>query len=284
MRHAGPILALALASAVACKDEPRSPPRSQQSAAQGARRLTVRDLALATAVDAKAARLSVIGTDIEAAVLAVAAKDRARAKELLPALDVARAELEQAVQAIANPADRLLAENLVALAKRYALELSGAAGAGAPGGGIVAARSELGDAIGRYRQSRGAWTLDGGAPDGAERELAESRREMEQAETALMSRTRVAPRERGHEFEPAAVRMTGRMAVLRAKAAAERLPPAMRDAGSRYAAAQERVLETVAVLSQAGEKDAARAARAYHGAKADALAALADYLAAVAAR
>jgi hypothetical protein len=78
--------------------------------------------------------------------------------------------------------------------------------------------------------------------------------------------------------------MTARMAVLRAKAAAERLPPAMRDAASRYAAAQGRVLEALEVLSQAAEKDAARAARAYHGAKADALAALADYLAAVAAR
>ncbi len=276
------ILALA-AGALGCKDEPRPAPRTTPAGPQRAPAFTVRDLALATAVDARAAMLSVVGADVEAAMLA-APKERARAKPLLAALEVARAELEQAVQAVANPLDRALAESVAALAKRYAQELSDAAASGAPGAGLLRARSELGDAIAAYRRSRGSWSLDAPETQGPEREFGESRRELERAETGVMSRTQVALRGDEHEQDAAALRMSGHRVALRAKAAAELLPPATRDAARRYAAAQERVLDAAIALSRAGEKDAAQAARAYHAAKADALAALADYFAAVSAR
>ena len=145
-------------------------------------------------------------------------------------------------------------------------------------------REQLAGALGAYRQSRAAWRLDAPEPQGSEREFAEARRDMERAESGFMSRTRVAPREEGHEFDPAAARMTGQMGVQRAKAAAAQLPPSLQPHAARYAAAQEKVLEAVNAMQGAADADRAKVARAYHAAKADALAALADYFAALASR
>jgi hypothetical protein len=78
--------------------------------------------------------------------------------------------------------------------------------------------------------------------------------------------------------------MAGQMGVQRARAVAAQLSPALQPHAARYAAAQEKVLEAVNALQGAKESDKPRLARAYHAAKADALAALADYFAAVAAR
>jgi hypothetical protein len=277
--------ALLVLAAAACKDEPRPAPPSASPAASAPQRaaaFTLRDLALATAVDAKAARLSFAGAELEAALAEAGAKGE-RAKGLATALDVARAELDQAIRSVSNPADRASADAVGARAARYAQELAGAAASRAPSGAAAAARGALGDAIAAYRQARAGWRLDAPAPQGPEREFAEARRDMERAETAFVSRTQVAPREEGH-LDPAALRMTGEMAADRAKAAARQLPPAMRDAAARYAAAQEGVLAAVTALSQAPERERAGAARAYHLAKAEALAALADYFAALAAR
>jgi hypothetical protein len=101
---------------------------------------------------------------------------------------------------------------------------------------------------------------------------------------AFMSRTRTAPRESGHELDATSTRMAGRMGVQRARAAATQLGPALQPHAVRYVEAQEKVLEAVNALQTAPEADQARQARAYHAAKAQALAALADYFAAVAAR
>jgi hypothetical protein len=274
-------------AALACKEKPQGlAPQSASPAAPVPQRppaFTLRDLAIATAVDARAARLSFAGAEVEAALAGGGGKGAAGAKELAARLDVPRAELAQAIRAVANPADRPLADALGARAERYAQELAGAVAAGAPSAGAAAARGALGDAVAAYRQARAAWRLDAPEPQGAEREFAEARRDMERAETAFVSRTEVAPREEGH-LDPAALRMTGQLAVDRAKAAARQLPPAMRDAAARYAAAQEQVLAAVTALAQAAERDRAGAARAYHGAKAEALSALADYFAALAAR
>jgi hypothetical protein len=283
MRHPALPLALAL-SVLACKEERAPSPTAPAPAAAG---LTMRDLALATALDARLARASLAAADLEAALASPgAALGGERLARLAAELDVARREVEQAASAVASPADRPLAERAAALAAAYADGLAAAAQAGrAPDAAQTAnARERLGEAIAAYRQSRSRWRIAAPEPQGAEREFAESRRDMERAESAFVARTRVAPREEGHELDPAAVRMTGRMAVERARAAADRLPPGMKDAAARYAAAQERVLASAAALAGAPDREKAPAARAYHAAKVDALAALADYFAALAAR
>ena len=125
---------------------------------------------------------------------------------LLPALDSARAETEQAVQAVANAADRAPALRLGTAAKDYADRLAASASAAqaASAAELALAREQLGAALSSYRASRATWRFDAPEPQGAERDFAEARRDMERAESAFMSRTRVAPRESGHEFDAAA--------------------------------------------------------------------------------
>jgi hypothetical protein len=282
MRRSLRAAAVALVLAGACKDE--APARAPSvPAVPTATAPTLRDLALATALDARLARLSLAGSDVEAAL---GGGSREGANRLLPALRVAQAEVEQAVAAIAHPADRALAVEAGRLASAYAGRLASAVASGAApaAGELETARGAFGEAIVAYRRSRGAWRVAPAGPDGVEREFDEARRDMERAESGLMSRTRVAPRDEGHELDPAALRMTWQMAVQRATAAASRLPPATKEPALRYAATQEKVLAAVAALSHAPDRERASAARAYHAAKADALGALADYLAAVAAR
>jgi hypothetical protein len=271
--------AAALAAAVACKEPAPPPPQAPPPARAPA--FTLRDLALATALDARLARLSLAAADLEAAL----AQRGAKAMELAAELEVAKGEVRLAAGAIAHPLDRSLATGAASRAAGYADQLLSVAREGsAPAAAqAAAAREALGGAIAGYRQARAAWRLDAPDPQGAEREFAEARRDMERAE-ASVARTGAAPREEGQGRDPAAVRMTGRMAVERARAAAERLPPATRGAAGRYASAQQRVLAAVAALAAAPDPEKARAARAYQAAKAEALAALADYFAALAAR
>jgi len=291
MHHLARTSALLLAGAlgvVSCREKPRPASGAQEVAPAPVRpgTFSMRDLALATALDAKLARLSLAGSDVEAAVVAALAKRQASAKELLPALDVARAEAEQAIGAIANAVDRSAAARLAGPAKEYADRLAAAASAPAEplGAELARVREQLGAALGAYRQARASWRLDAPEPQGAERDFAEARRDMERAETGFMARTRVAPREEGHELDAAGERMTGQMAVERAKAAAGRLSSGLAPHAARYAAAQEKVLESVNGIRGAADADKAKVARAYHAAKVEALAALADYFAALAAR
>jgi hypothetical protein len=289
MRHlarTSALLATVALAAVSCREKAPPPAPQAKPAAPKAYSFTLRDLALATAVDAKAARLSLAGTEVEAALAAREPKDRAAAAALLPALDAARAETDQAVAAVTNGLDRPLAAKVGSAAKEYADRLGAAARAPSapPTPELAAAKAAFGDAVNGYRQSRVAWRFDAPEPSGAEKEFAEARRDMEKAETGFMARTRVAPREEGHEFDAAAVRMTGQMGVQRAKAAAAQLPPALAPHAARYADAEGKVLEAVFAIQGASEADRPRLARGYHAAKADALAALADYFGALAAR
>ncbi len=87
-----------------------------------------------------------------------------------------------------------------------------------------------------------------------------------------------------HQLSDPAAGRVGAMAVGRARAAAERLPPTLRDPALRWAAAQERAIEALNALAGAPASEGPALARRYHAAKADALAALADYFAALAAR
>jgi hypothetical protein len=288
MRHlarTSALLALALA-VVSCREKKPAPAPQAQPAAPKSYAFTLRDLALATAVDARCARLSLAGTEVEAALGARDPKERAGAAALLPALDAARAETDQAVAAVTNGLDRPLALKVGSAAKEYADRLTAAARAPSapPTPELAAAKVSFGEAVNGYRQSRVAWRFEAPEPQGAEKEFAEARRDMEKAETGFMARTRVAPREEGHEFDATAARMTGQMGVQRAKAAAAQLSPALAPHAARYAEAQGKVLEAVFAIQGASEADRPRLARGYHAAKADALAALADYFGALSAR
>jgi hypothetical protein len=201
-------------------------------------------------------------------------------------VDAAYAEVDRAVAGISHGGDRLQAMPALAAAKAFSGKLTAAATGEAAGAlpELLSARDALGAAIAQYRASRSRWRLDAPEPAGVERDFAEARREMERVESAFGSRTRVAPREEGHEFDPGAARMTGLMAAQRARAAAEQLPAPLHDPAVRHAEAQERALEAVTGLAQAQEAERPAIARRYHAAKADALAALADYFAALASR
>jgi hypothetical protein len=289
-------LAAALVALAACskkpEPQPESPPRAPPAAPY-----SMRDLAAATALDARLARFSLLAADVQAALPApVAAPAKAgagkadagreRARKLLPEVDAAYAEVDRAVAGLSHPGDRLQAMPALAAAKAFAGKLAAAVN-GDPAAALpelFSARDALAAAIAQYRGSRARWRLDAPEPAGVERDFAEARREMERVESAFGSRTRVAPREEGHEFDPAAARMTGLMAAQRARAAADRLPAPLRDPAVRYAAAEEKALEAVTGLAQAEEAERPAISRRYHAAKADALAALADYFAALSAR
>jgi hypothetical protein len=271
------LAATVLAAVVSCKEAKK--PAAQPVA------LSVRDLARAYAVDAQGARLSLAAAEIESRLATSDAKGRAAAREVVAALDVARAELARAVEATGSVWDRALLDRLDAKAKAYAARLSdaAAAGAGVPAE-LAIARDEFSHTFMAFRAARALRPVALPDPQGAERDFAEARRDMEKAESAFTSRTRVAPREEGHELDVSAVRMTGQMAVERARAAIPRLAETLREPAARYAAAQERVLDAVSRMRDAADGQRAAIARGYQAAKADALSALADYFAALATR
>ncbi|HET8540003.1 MAG TPA: hypothetical protein VFL83_09055 [Anaeromyxobacter sp.] len=289
-----PLLA-ALAALAACKKTEPAPAPASASTAQAP--FSMRDLAAATALDARLARFSLVASDVQAALPALAPvpamgeasrpeAGRERAVRLLSELDVAYREAERAAAAIAHAGDRAEAKPVLAAAKAFSGKLAAAAtgDAAALVPELMTARDAFGAAVAQYRGARARWRLDAPEPQGVEREFAEARREMERVESAFGSRSRVAPREEGHELDPAAARMTGLMAAQRARAAAEQLQNPLRGPAVQYAAAEEQALEAVTGLAAAPERDRAALSRRYHAAKADALAALADYFAALSAR
>jgi exonuclease SbcC len=262
----------------ACKKTEPAAGTAAPPAAPAASAFTMRDLAVATALDARLARLSLAASDAEAA-LAAGAKAR------LAELEAARGEAERALATIRNAADRGPAERALTAARAHADALAARAASASAGAQeeLLRTRDALGSAIAAYRQARARVRLQAPEPQGAERDFDGARRDMERVETALGSRTPVAPRDEGHERDPAA-RVTGELAARRAAEAAERLEPTLREPAARYAAAERRVLQAVTQLGGAAVGEQARLAREYHAAKADALAALADYFAALAAR
>jgi hypothetical protein len=264
-----------LAAVVSCKEVKKPAPPSPV--------LSVRDLARAYALDAQAARLSLAAAEIESRLAMQDAKARAAAKEVLPALEAARGELARAAEATGSVWDRALLERLEAKAKAYAGRLSdaAAAGAGVPAE-LAIARDDFTHTFMAFRAARGLRLVATTEPQGAEREFAEARREMETAESALTSRGRAAPQQ--GQIDLAVVRTTAQKAVERARAAIPSLPEALRDPAARYAAAQEKALDAVNRMASAADAQRAALARAYQAAKVDALSALADYFAALAGR
>src|SRR5215213_9111164 len=86
MAHAARLsaFALALLATGGCKDKPAQPPPPHAAGAPTPKpyAFTLRDLALATAVDARVAKLSLAGSEVEAALTARAPQARAKAQEL----------------------------------------------------------------------------------------------------------------------------------------------------------------------------------------------------------
>ncbi len=291
MRATPPLAALALAAGLtACSKAPEPAPAKAPPPPPNA--FTMKDLAAATAVDARLARLSLVAGDVHQALSpepgakpAAVVKARERAKGLVPALAAALGDAERAVGIVAHPVDRRLAEAALVAAKAYAERVAAAATGTVPvgPGELLGARDALGNAITSYRASRAAWRLGAPEPVGVEREFAEARAELQRIESGIGAKTRVAPREAGHELE-SGVRMTGQLAARRAKAAAEKLPPPLHEPAVRYAEAEGRALEAFTGLFEAPEAERPALSRAYQEAKADALSALADYFAAIAGR
>jgi hypothetical protein len=285
MRHVLLTAALALlVAATACKKKPE--PAAGQSAAPGdpyaTAVFTLRDLALATSFEARLARLSLAGADTEAAVLAKTAKERREAAGRLAETKVALAEVEKAFSVIRNPLDGSAAALTTELARNYVSALGSASREQAPRDADLApAREALGKSIAVYRAARSRWRLDAPTPEGAEREFAETRRVMERAEADLGQRgapdeARDRDQRRGFTFAA--------MMAKRTRRVADELPPALREPVQRYLDAQTNVLKALDTLRFGAAKQQPAASRAYQGAKADALAALADYFAAVASR
>jgi hypothetical protein len=266
MRRLGPLAALLVA--LACKDEPppRAPPPPPRAPG-----MTARELALATAVDAKLAAFTLAASDVEGLLREGGTQARARGRRLLSQLRVARAEVERAASAVTHPADATLAAGVSARAVRYGDALAAALGRSPPlrpadRAELARAQRELAAAIEAYRRSRSGWRVELPELRGAEREFEEARRELERLEAA-----------------PPGAAAAG--AARRAQEAAGKLPPALAGPARRYAAAQEKALAALRAGAQATDpRRAAASARAFHAAKAEALAALADYLAALAAR
>src|SRR5512133_646626 len=290
------VASVVLLAACSKKPEPAPAAPAGGAARTAAAPFSMRDLAFATALDAKLARFSLVASDVQrvlpagtaAPATTPAGADAApdRARMLLPRIDTALADVDQALAGISHPADRQQAVPARDAAKAYAGKLAAAA-AGVPGAApeLLSARDTFAAAIGQYRASRARWRLDAPEPQGLERDFAEARREAEKLESALGSGTPVARREDGHALDPATARtMNGLEAARRASEIAERLPNPLRGPAVEYAAAQERALEAVTGLAQAPERERPALARRYHAAKVEALAALADYFAALSAR
>jgi hypothetical protein len=269
MRLAVPLAAV-LAAALAC-DAPKAP--APPAPPPPATSFTPRDLALATALDAKLAALTLVASDLEKLMRGGGAR-ASRARRLLSRLRVARAEVERSAAAVSNPADGTLAVRVGALAGRYADALAAAVGGSAPvsaahRGELQRAQGELAEAIDVYRRSRTGWRLELPPREGAERDFEDARRELERLEATL----------------PPASPPAVSLAVRRAQATAGKLPSGLREPAARYASGQEKALAALRAGSKAADaRNAAAAARAYHAAKVEALAALADYLAALASR
>ncbi len=293
MRTRSTSLAASLLLLAACSKKTEPGPGARQGAAPpvAAASFSMRDLAAATALDARLARFSLVASDVEAALRTpaatrVKAATADAARKLLPELQAAYGEAERARAGIAHAGDRAVADAAVAAAKAYSGKLAASDGADAAALAPerLSARDAFGAAVAQYRAARSRWRLDAPEPRGVEREFAEARREMERAESALGSRTRVAPREAGHELDPSSAQVTGVTAAARATSTAERLPSPLREPAARYAAAEAEALDAVARIGDAAEADRPAIARRYHAAKADALLALADYFAALSAR
>lgn len=274
MRRTALLLGLALASP-ACKQEA---PVSAQAPA-GARPFTARDLAAASLLDARLASVTLEASRI---LDRLSRGERDGARELAPAIEAAVVAATSAAEQVSHPADRPMADAAVTAARKFAVALSAFAATlatdpRASPAPLVTARDELGRSVNAYRQLRTGWRMDQPLPVGAEQDYAAAKAEMEKAEMGALQVVSVAPRDEGHKMEYTSIRLTTQAAAGRARDAAARLDPALRDAATRWVDAQERSVQALVALSSASPAEQPKASLAYQAARVEALAALAEY-------
>lgn len=267
--------ALVLLAAAACRKQPE--PATPAAAAPAA--FTLRDVAAAAALDARLAALTWQGSRC---LDLLGRGDRAGAQALAGGLSTALAEAEQAAAAVAHPLDRTASAGVVAGARGFVQALAAftaavAADPRASPAALIQARDELGRAVNAYRQSRTAWRVEAPLEVGAAQDFAEAKQALERAEMQGLQLAAVAPRDEGHRLDAGSARLGAQTAAVRARDAAARLDPALRLAAARWVDAQERSLQALTALGAAPAAEQPRLSLGYQAARAEALAALADY-------
>lgn len=277
MRRTALLLALALL-APACKRE--APPAAAPAPA-GPRAFTARDLAAATSLDA---RLAALTLESSRYLDKLSREGPAAARELTPAIEAAVVASAAAAEQVSHPADRPAADAAVAAARKLAQTLAAfgatlATDPKASPAALLTARDELGRAVNGYRQLRGGWRMDQPLEVGAAQDFAAAKAEMEKAEMGALQVVNVAPRDEGHKMEYGSVRLTAQAAAGRARDAAAKLEPSLREPAARWVDAQERSVQALVALSSASPAEQPQASLAYQAARAEALSALAAYAA-----
>lgn len=275
-----PILLLACALlAPACKRD--APPATAATAPEGPRAFTARDLAAAAALDAQLAALTLESSRY---LDRLTRQGPAAARELTPAIEAAVVASASAAEQISHPADRPAADAAVAAARKLAQTLAAfgatlATDPKASPAALLTARDELGRAVNAYRQLRSGWRMDQPLEVGAAQDFAAAKAEMEKAEMGALQVVNVAPRDEGHKMEYTTVRLTSQAAAGRARDAAAKLDPSLRQPAARWVDAQERSVQALLALSSASPAEQPQASLAYQAARAEALSALAAYAA-----
>jgi hypothetical protein len=182
---------------------------------------------------------------------------------------------------VAHPLDRPQAEAAAAAARRFAAALAafGPALAKDPRASTEAvfqAREDLGRAVNAYRQARTAWKIDQPLEVGPAQDFAEARRDLEVAEMQALQVSMVAPRDEGHKLDAGSARLSAQTAAGRARDAAQRLDPELREAATRWVDAQDRSVQALMTLQGAPQAQQPRLSLDYQAARAEALAALAE--------
>jgi hypothetical protein len=243
------------------------------------------DLAAATAFDARVARVSLVAASYQTALLFEPERLRARTDELAAQLAPAVAEMNAALAAIVNPADRSLAAPLAAAASRWPALLSATRDEvlandpkrTAAGEALAAGDEEIGRALLAYRQFRSQWAI-GDAP--VELPLVmrwlEARRDLERIEGALGERM---PANGGVSLKrPEAFRDAVAEASRRARAGSAALDEARRREAAAWIDAQEAAIQAMLDLAAAEKPpERARASLTYQARKVDVLDATAAY-------
>ena len=271
------------AAALACRGEPS--PAAADAGAAPDRTYRMADYAAALWLDARVARLSLLASEYRAALAGSrGAALRRRTVELDARLDAAASLAGQALEAVTDPRDRVLAAPLVAAAQRWPALLRQARRerlAPARGGDDAArvlgtADAEVARALDAYRRSRNGWILVGGHPEEAgPAAFLSSRRALEQAEARLGKRLPQGPAEVGPDLRGA--RQGIQSSIQRARTAAEAVDPARRPAARAWVDAQGRALVALLDLAEAREPDRLRLSLAYQAAKVEALEAVAEW-------
>lgn len=241
--------------ALACKE----PARTADSAAQKQRPFTASDLAAATAVDARLARVTLLAFELELAAHHPNAGERASA--LAPRLSEAVSQAEAAVATVTNPTDRTLAERALAAARPWpalAREMRG----GSVPAALASSSDDLGSAIFDYRRARSTYRADLAPETGPALAFARARAALEAAEAKLGEGHRV------DAWEPTAER---------ARVAASALDGNARAPALRWVQAESLAVQALLAMGSASEENRLALSLRYQEAKADALDALAEY-------